>query len=131
MKNKYILSVAIGVLLLVSSMVMGMIVNTIFPSLMTEYAGPVFRQMDDPMWMLFLVYPIAFGVLLTYVWLRTKKSWKDGMDYGLATGVFLAVPMLLVNLSSFAVSTLMAVSWSVFGFVNCLIAGLVLEKLDD
>ena len=130
MKNKYVLALVIGIILLISNMVLSMLFNVIFPSLNTEYINPAFRPWDDPLMSLFFVYPVVLGVLLTYLWLKTRKSWKTGIDFGITVGLLMAVPMFIVNYSSFTFSLLMISAWTVFGFLNVLVAGLALEKLE-
>jgi len=130
MKNKYLLAIVVGVILLVTTMVLSMLFNAIFPSLNQEYVNPAFRPWDDPLMSLFFVYPVVLGVLLASLWLKTRKSWKSGMDFGITVGLLMAVPMFLVNYSSFTFSLLMISAWTVFGFLNVLVAGLALEKLE-
>jgi hypothetical protein len=73
----------------------------------------------------------VLGIAMSHLWFRTRKSWKNGTDFGLVIGIFLSVPMFLVNISSFSFSLPMIFSWSVFGFLNSLVAGIALEKLGD
>lgn len=129
MKNRYLLALVVGVILLITNMVLTMLFEVAFPALMSEYENPVFRPWSDPIMSLFFLYPIALGLILTHVWFRTRKSWKNGLDFGLVLGTLMAVPAFIINFSSFSFSLLMVLSWTLFGFLSVLIAGLGLEKL--
>ncbi|MFH1520707.1 MAG: hypothetical protein ABID61_03620 [Candidatus Micrarchaeota archaeon] len=130
MKNKYLLAVFIGLLLLMCNTLLSAVFNIIFPTLQSEYVNPVFRPWTDPIMSLFFLYPVVLGVILTYLWIRTKKSWKNGIDFGVVLGILMAVPSFIVNVSSFSFSLLMVGSWTLFGFVSVIVAGLALEKLE-
>src|SRR4030095_494258 len=130
MKNKYLLSIVIGVILLVSTMLMGILSGVLVPSLMSQYENPAFRAMTDPVMGIFFIYPVVLGVCISYVWFRTRKAWKSGVEFGAVMGVLLNVPMFLVNFSNFTFPLMLIGSWFVFGFVNCIIAGMALEKLE-
>jgi len=130
MKNKYLLSLAVGIALLIATMAMSMIWNAIFPSLQTEYVDPAFRPWNDPLMSLFFLYPVVLGLFLSHVWFKSRSGWRSGLDFGLTMGLLMSVPMFLVNWSSFTFSLLMELSWALFGFVNVLLAGLLLEKLE-
>lgn len=129
MKNKYLLGISVGIILLITTMVLSMLAEAVFPSLKSEYVSPAFRPWEDPLMSLFFVYPVVLGILLTWVWLKSRKSWKSGIDFGVTLGLLMAVPAFIVNYSSFTFSLLMVGTWTIFGFINALIAGLALEKL--
>ena len=131
MKNKYLLAGLVCVIVLIANKVLSMLLNLALPSLNAEYAASVFRAWSDPLMMLFVLYPISVGVLSAYLWFRTRKAWKSGADFGLTVGLLMAVPMFIINYTTFLFSPLMAVTWGLFAFVNVLVAGLALEKLED
>jgi hypothetical protein len=130
MKNKYLLALSIGILMLVVSFILNMLSSAVLPGVQAEYVNPAFRPWTDPVMSAFFLYPVVLGVLLTWVWLKTRKSWKSGLDYGLTMGVLWALPAFIVNFSTFTFSFLMILSWTVVGFVNVLVAGVALQKLE-
>jgi hypothetical protein len=130
MKNKYLLAIVIGLIMLITTMGLSNILAVVLPDVQSEYVNPAFRPWDDPIMSLFFVYPISIGILLTYLWFKTRKSWKSGLDFGITLALLLSIPSFLVNYSSFTFSLMMILSWTVMGFVNVLIAGFALEKLE-
>jgi hypothetical protein len=130
MKNKYLIALSAGILVLIVSMGLNMILSLVFPGLQAEYVNPAFRPWTDPLMSLFFLYPIAMGMLLAWVWFKTRKSWKSGLDFGLTMALLFSVPSFIVNFSSFTFSLMMVLSWVIVGFINVVIAGLMLEKLE-
>ena len=130
MKNKYVLAILLGILLIIVNMALSMLFTIAFPELQIAYESEPFRAMDDPLMSLFFLYPIALAGALTYIWFKTRKSWKTGLDFGIAFGLLMSVPMFLVNFSSFTFSFVMVASWALFGFIDVLVAGIALKKLE-
>jgi hypothetical protein len=131
MKNNYLLAIVVGIIVLIANQILGVLLNMALPSLSAEYAAStVFRAWSDPLMNLIFLYPFLTGVLGTYVWLRTRKSWKNGADFGVVVGLFVAVPTFIVYYSAYMVSPLMVLSWTLYSFVNVLVAGLALGKLE-
>lgn len=130
MKNKYLLGISVGVLLLAVTMLLNMGLGAAFPGINSEYVNPAFRPWSDPLMSLFFAYPVVLGLLLTWVWLKTRKSWASGLDFGIAMGVLYAVPAFIVNFSSFTFSLAMVLTWTFMGLVNSIVAGVALDRLD-
>jgi len=131
MKNNYLLAIVVGIIVLIANQILGALLNVAFPSMSAEYAAsPAFRAWSDPLMNLIFLYPFLTGVLGTYVWLRTRKSWKGGADFGVVMGLFVAVPTFIVYYSAYLVSPIMVLSWTLYSFVNVLVAGLALGKLE-
>ena len=130
MKNNYVLAIVVGVIVLAANQVLNALLGIILPALKTEYAASVFKSGSGPLNFLVFLYLIADGVLLTYLWLKTRKSWKNGIDFGVTVGLLMAIPLFIVNYSTFTFSMLLVGTWSFFYFVNVLVAGLALERLE-
>jgi len=129
MKNPYALSLSVGIIALIGTMVLSMASDLVFPAIKAEYETPAFRPWDDPVMSLFFLYPVILGMLLTSVWLKTRKAWKSGLEFGLYFGALLGAPAFVVNFSSFTFSLAMVGAWAIMGFLNALLAGIALEKL--
>lgn len=131
MKNNYLLAIVVGIIVLVVNQILNALLNVVFPALHAEYAAiSLFRAWSDPLMSLIFLYPFLTGALATYVWLRTKKSWKGGADFGVVVGLFVAIPAFVAYYSNFTLSLLIVFTWALFAFVNVLVAGLCLEKLE-
>lgn len=135
MKKIILTGLAAGVAMVVVNALLNPIFNLIFPSLKDAYMTSVFRPWNDPIMMLFFLYPIALGFGLAYVWDKTKSLFKksaclNGLNFGLIYFAVGGIPAFLINYSSFNLPLLMILTWTIMGLVNGLVAGCVLAKLN-
>lgn len=137
MKKILIPGLVAGLVMLVVAMAMGMLFNNIFPSLKAEYMNTnLFRPMADPVMSIYFAYPFVLGVTLAWAWNKTKRlikekrPWKRGIHFGLAFWVVATIPGMIINYSSFPVSLVMVVSWSISSLVQVAFAGIVYAKMN-
>lgn len=135
MKKIFLSGLAAGIAMIITNMALNSIFNIIFPNLQKSYMNSVFRPWDDPIMMLFFLYPIALGFGLSFVWDRTKKLFPKsccsaGMNFGLIYFAVSGIPSFLINFSSFNLPLVMILSWTIMGLVDGIVAGLVLAKVN-
>jgi hypothetical protein len=135
MKKVFWTGLVAGIAMVASNMALNPILNAIFPWLQDAYINPVFRPWDDPIMMLFFLYPILLGFGLAFVWDKTKHLFKksicqNGVNFGLIYFCVAGIPSFLINFSSFNLSFTMILSWTIMGLVNGLVAGCVLAKIN-
>jgi len=126
---------AAGIAMVIVNMALSPIFNAMIPGLKESYMNPVFRPWDDPIMMLFFLYPIALGFGLSFIWdktkqLFTKSACQNGLNFGLIYFCVIGIPTFLINFSSFNLPLVMILTWTVMGLVNGFIAGCVLAKLN-
>lgn len=124
-----------GISMVIVNMILTPLFNFIFPGLKESYMNPVFRPWEDPIMMLFFLYPIILGFGLSWVWEKTKNLflgsfWNRGLNFGFAYFVVAGIPAFLINFSSFNLPFFMILSWTIMGLINGLVAGLVLAKFN-
>jgi hypothetical protein len=125
-----------GVAMAIVNAALNPIFNALFPWLQDAYMNnPVFRPWDDPIMMLFFLYPILLGLALAYVWDKTKNLFKGsvvnkGLNFGLIFFFVVGLPTFLINFSSFNLPLVMILSWTFMSLVNGFVAGFVLAKLN-
>jgi len=128
MKKVVIPGIVAGLLMAVVGMGYSMLMGKLFPAIMAEYSNTaIFRPWKDPLMQLFFAYPFVLGLALAYVWDKVKGSMG-----GLILGYFLVaiIPGMLISYSSFHVSLLMTINWTLGSLVNVLVAVLVLKKMN-
>jgi hypothetical protein len=126
---------AAGIAMVIVNMALNPIFNAMIPGLKESYMNPLFRPWDDPIMMLFFLYPIALGFGLSFIWdktkqLFTKSACQNGLSFGLIYFCVIGIPTFLINFSSFNLPLVMILTWTVMGLVNGFIAGCVLAKLN-
>jgi hypothetical protein len=121
-----------GLSMLVVAVGLSFLSNLALPGLMAEYTNTeLFRPWDDPLMSIYFAYPFVMGLALAWFWNRVKESfqggnaWGRGLQYGLAYWIIASIPGMIVTYSSFQVSFLMVLSWTVMGLVQVVVGGMV------
>lgn len=135
MKKIFWTGLAAGIAMAAVNMALNPIFSAIFPGLKEAYINPVFRPWEDPIMMLFFLYPIALGFGLSFVWEKTKQLFRksalrNGLNFGLIYFFVGGIPSFLINFSSFNLPLTMILTWTIMGLVNGLVAGCILAKLN-
>ena len=123
-----------GVVMLVVGLVFNRVFGVLFPSINAEYQDPaLFRPWSDPLMSYIFVHPFIVGIVLAWVWDKTKDLFKErdvfwrccqfASAYWLVT-----IPGMFISYSTFPVSFTMVFSWSLTGLAQAIAAGWVFVK---
>ena len=126
-----------GVGIFVISIAVSFFSQLSMPEITSEYTNPnLFRPWTDPIMSLFYVYPFVLGVILSFVWDKTKKILKDkeyykrGLKFGLWYWMAASITGMFVIYSSFQVSLPLVLSWSIGGLFEAIAAGIILARVN-
>jgi len=124
-----------GLIIFIASMLTSKIFGVIFPFLNAEYTNEsIFRPWSDPLMLLYFAYPFLLGIILAWFWQKTKSIFgeniKGGINFGVVYWAITSIPGMFITYSSFQVSLLLVISWSVAGLIGAVLAGIVFVKLD-
>lgn len=126
-----------GLVMFILSMITGQVTGVLFPSLMMEYTNAgLFRPWSDPIMSLYILYPFVEGFVVAFVWEMFKKlcdkgTWvQEGICFGFIFWLLTNITGMLISYSTFPVSFLMIVSWSLSSLVQLLGGGLVNAKMN-
>lgn len=129
MKKIAFSSLIAGIVMVITSMIVGQVFHTLFPALLKEYNNAsLFRPWSDPLMSLFFIYPFILAVVLSIVWEKTQKLFsgrtpaEKAIKFGVTYWIFTNITGMLISYSTFPVSLLMIVSWSISSLVT-VIAG--------
>lgn len=120
-----------GFIMFGAGIIGGAIIYMFDHSLEREYGNPsIFRQLSDPAMPLFFFVPFLLGVILAWLWTRTKTlfSARTGLKKGIAFGVIywlLTIPGMLLAFASFSISAMMVISWGITVLVQAVCAGML------
>ncbi|MBM3247006.1 hypothetical protein FJZ17_00470 [Candidatus Pacearchaeota archaeon] len=125
-----------GLLLGLIMLIFSMIVNYLFmliPSVNADYTTEFMRSWQDPIMMAFFVYPFILGLVFAWLWAKTKTSFKGkgimrGCYFGWLLFFLTTVPGMFATYTSFNLSFLTILGWTVSGLINAKIAGFFLVK---
>lgn len=136
MKKIIIPGLIAGVVMLVVGMGFGFALEALFPNLAAEYNNPaLFRPWSDPLMSVYFVEPFVLGVILAWFWsmtkglIKQKDAIKKGVYFGLGYWV-ITIPGMIMSYSSFPISLLMTVGWSLSIFIQAICAGILFAKLN-
>ena len=138
MKKILLSGLVAGFVMLIVSMIISALFGIVFPSLQTEYSNPnLFRSWSDPLMSLYFVYPFVLGLILAWVWDKTKGLfkekifWKNAVNFAFGYWLVASVPGMLITYSSFPLSLIIVLSWTVGGLVQAVCAALVYSKMNQ
>lgn len=122
-------SLVAGIVMVITSMVVGQVFNSLFPTIMKEYNNPaLFRPWSDPIMSLFFLYPFILAIVLSIVWKKTNKLFsgktpaEKAIKFGVTYWALTNITGMLISYSTFPVSLLMIISWSISSLIT-VIAG--------
>ncbi|MBI4359051.1 MAG: hypothetical protein HY577_00455 [Candidatus Nealsonbacteria bacterium] len=125
-----------GLVMLVVGLLANQAFGLIFTGLKAEYENPnLFRSWSDPLMSLYFLHPFLVGLILAWLWSKTKslfragKCCSPGVNFGLMYWL-ITLPGMLISYASFPVSLLMILEWTLGGLFQAMVAGLILERMD-
>jgi len=124
-----------GVVNLIVGLLFQQFFGTIFPSVGAEYQNTaLFRPWNDPLMTLFFAYPFILGIVLAYFWDMVYSSLKGNAQqkiFNFAKIYFLiaTIPGMFISYTSFQVSALLVLSWTLSGFIEAYVAGWVFTRM--
>jgi len=125
-----------GLFVGVIALVLNMIVNYAFmliPSVKADYYSGFMRSWQDPLMMVFFLYPFILGIVFAWLWDNTKSSFKGkmrGCYFGWILFFLTTVPGMFITYTSFNLSFLTILGWTISGLLTAKIAGFVLAWMN-
>jgi hypothetical protein len=106
----------------------------IFPSLAVQYFGPAFDAQSERA-ILYFIHPFIAGLAFAWFWDRCKEMLKGsflgrGIEFGVLYWLVAVFPMMWLIYSAIDVSLLLVLTWLIFGLIQGVVAGLLLEKMN-
>jgi len=121
-----------GIILGIIILAINMIVSYLFmliPSVNADYTSEFMRNWQDPIMMLFFLYPFILGIVFAWLWAKTKTCFKGtnrGCYFGWMLFFLTTVPGMWVTYTSFKFSILTILSWTISGLISAKISGFFL-----
>jgi hypothetical protein len=125
---------AVGLCLLLLS-VLGLYVTIwLFPSLAVQYFDPVFDAQSERA-LLYFAHPFVAGLALAWFWHRGKGLFKGSflskaIEFGLLYWLVAVLPMMWLIYSAIDVSLSLVGSWLLYGLIQGIVAGLLLGRMN-
>lgn len=124
----------------IANLVLGFGLNFLYgfilPTLKTEYQNPaIFRPWSDPLMMLFFLHPFILGLTLAFLWekvsdkLGSEKSLNKSLNFAKICFIVATIPGMFVSYTTFQISGLMVLSWTITGVLETFISALIFTKI--
>lgn len=124
-----------GLAILVLGVIFNFVLEALIPSLAKEYQNPsLMRPWTDPLMIIFFAYPFILGIVASYFWNLLAKNFsgdaiKKAFEFARTYFIIATVPGMFISYTTFQVSFLMVLSWTVLGFLEVFVAGLIFAKV--
>lgn len=137
MKKIVLNGIVAGIIIFVVSMAVSYLFMLI-PVVSADYQNTnVMRPWSDPLMSLYFLYPFIQGIILAWAYHKFKPALTcthgvggRGAEFGVAMFLIATLPGMWVSYSSFPLSLLTIVSWTISGLVSLVLAGAYLAKMD-
>lgn len=109
--------------------------QALIPPLAKEYQNTaLFRSWSDPLMMVFFLHPFILGLVLAYFWNLAEKHFtgdavKKAYQFARLYFIVATIPGMFISYTSFQISLQMTLSWTLVGFLEAFVAGLVFTKI--
>lgn len=137
MKKIVLPGIIAGAVMLMVSFLLGYVTNPLF-GVSNEYENnALFRPWSDPLMSLYFLHPFVLGLALSYFWhkfsplIKGNNIFERGFKFGMYIVVLLTIPGMLISYSTFPVSFLMILSWSITALFEIIAAGIILAKINS
>lgn len=125
-----------GLAILVVGFIFSWVIGSIFPGVMNEYDNlSIFRPWDDPLMTAYFAYPFILGTALSYLWQIIDKKIKGedevgrAMDFAKIYFFIATIPGMFISYTTFNLSLLMILLWTISGYIDAFIAGWIFAKI--
>jgi hypothetical protein len=132
-KKVVLLGLLVGLVNFIAQMLISKIFGIIFPAVNAEYQNTnLFRAFNDPLMLLFFVYPFVQGIILAWFWNKTKnifgENLKGGINFGITYWIVATIPGMFATYSSMPYSLAIVTSWLLGGLVSGILAGIIFAR---
>lgn len=136
-KKVVVPGVLAGLAMVVAGMALSSGFMALLPDLQVEYENTnLFRAPSDPMMMFYFVQPFVTGLVMAWIWEKTKGLFPvdspvgNGFRFAVIYWVF-SLGGMVISYSSFPVSVTMIVTWYLSILFQGILAGVLLTKLNS
>ena len=105
-----------------------------FPSLFIEYNNPLFSS-DGERDVLFYMHAFIISMALSWFWAKFKGIFHGplvikALHFGLVYVLIAILPIMWITFSAMDITLAMVSSWLLYGFIQAVISGMILAKLN-
>ncbi len=134
MKKVLISGLVAGIILFVISYGGLYLAIRFFPQLFLDYNNPLFNS-DGSRDVMFYLHAFIISMALSWFWERFKGLFKGvfvlrGIEFGLVYAIVALLPVMWITFSAMDITISMVASWFLYGFIQAVVAGIVLARIN-
>ena len=125
-----------GLAIFIFGIAVNFLITYLFPTLTAEYQNTnIFRSWTDPLMTAYFAYPFILGLVLSYFWnlvkdkIKGKNPQDKAMEFAKIYFIIATIPGMFISYTSMQLSLTMILVWTIVGYLEALIAGLVFAKV--
>lgn len=105
-----------------------------FPGLFLDYNNPLFNS-DGSRDILFYLHAFIISMALSWFWERFKALFNGsfilrGFEFGVVYAIVALLPVMWITFSAMDITISMVASWFLYGFIQAVVAGVVLARIN-
>lgn len=105
-----------------------------FPELFIDYNNPLFNS-DGSRDIMFYLHAFIISMALSWFWERFKGLFRGGfilrgLEFGIVYAIVALLPVMWITFSAMDITISMVSSWLFYGFVQAVVAGIVLARIN-
>src|SRR5690606_3371285 len=105
-----------------------------FPDFFVDYNNPLFNS-DGSRDIMFYLHAFIISMALSWFWERFKGLFSGnfiirGIEFGVVYALVSLLPVMWITFSAMDITIPMVSSWLFYGFIQAVIAGIVLAKIN-
>jgi hypothetical protein len=135
MKKSFVILLLAALIMVAAAFIVSILFDAVFPSLKVAYENEqIFRPWNDPWMYVFFLQPFILTGAVMWIWDRIREQFagsigRKAMNLTLIYFMVAVIPGMLMSLSTFKVSLLMVLTWTVSSFFQFWLASLVIIKM--
>lgn len=105
-----------------------------FPDFFVDYNNPLFNS-DGSRDLMFYLHAFIISMALSWFWERFKGLFSGnfilkGIEFGIVYALVSLLPVMWITFSAMDITVPMVTSWFMYGFLQAVVAGVVLAKIN-
>jgi hypothetical protein len=135
MKKAIVPALVSALAMLATGIAIGYLFDFLFSSLKTEYANAnLYRPWEDPLMYLFFLQPFILCGTMVWGWDKVKGHFtgsvgRKAFSVTLIMLFLSIIPGMIMTISSFRVSMLATITWTISAFFQVLVASLIFIRM--
>lgn len=135
MKKLFVPALVAAIAMIVTAIAIGYLFDFLIPSISSEYENTaLYRPWEDPLMYLFILQPFILCGMLVWGWEKVKNQFQGSIgrkafNVSLIGLMLFILPGMIMTISTFRVSVIAIITWTISAFVQLLVASIIFIRM--